>query len=42
MDYKRLGVKIFTLDKYQEAIETLKKGEISKVVFCIDPAVKNK
>lgn len=37
MDYERLGVEVFKLDQYQEAIQALRKGTIAKVVFKIAP-----
>jgi len=33
LDYNKLGVKIFSLSQYKEALDTLKKGDISKAVF---------
>lgn len=35
LNYDLLGVKVFTLNQYQEAIQELKKGTISKAVFQI-------
>lgn len=39
MDYERLGIQVFKLDQYQEAIEALKKGTAAKVVFKIAPGL---
>ena len=33
LDYGKLGVAVFDVADYQEAIRQLKKGEISKAVF---------
>jgi len=33
LDYSKLGVAVFDVADYQEAIQQLKKGEISKAVF---------
>lgn len=33
LDFNKLGIKIFSLSQYKEALDTLKKGEISKAVF---------
>lgn len=33
LDYNKLGIKIFSLSQYKEALDALKKGEISKAVF---------
>ncbi|KAJ8668174.1 hypothetical protein QAD02_009837 [Eretmocerus hayati] len=34
LQFDRLGVKVFKLSEYKEALEALKKGTISKAVFC--------
>ncbi|XP_060533536.1 uncharacterized protein LOC132706296 [Cylas formicarius] len=33
LDYEKLGIKVFKLQDYQEAMELLKKGTIAKAVF---------
>lgn len=33
LDYCRLGVKVFDMKEYSAAIDELKSGKISKVVF---------
>jgi D-arabinitol dehydrogenase (NADP+) len=33
LDYSKLGIKIFSLSQYKEALEALKKGDISKAIF---------
>jgi len=33
LDYDKLGIKLFTLDQYAEALESLKTGSASKAVF---------
>lgn len=33
LNYEKLGVKVFTLSQYKEALEALKKGDVSKAVF---------
>lgn len=33
IDYNKLGIKIFSLSQYVDAINALKEGKISKVVF---------
>ncbi|XP_025073226.1 LOW QUALITY PROTEIN: D-arabinitol dehydrogenase 1-like [Pogonomyrmex barbatus] len=33
LDYNKLGIKVFSLSQYKEALDTLKKGDISKAVF---------
>ncbi|XP_011165237.1 sorbitol dehydrogenase [Solenopsis invicta] len=33
LDYNKLGIKIFSLSQYKEALDALKKGDISKAVF---------
>ncbi|XP_017875315.2 uncharacterized protein LOC108622138, partial [Ceratina calcarata] len=33
IQYDKLGIKVFALSQYREAIEALKRGEISKAVF---------
>ncbi|XP_036147839.1 D-altritol 5-dehydrogenase isoform X1 [Monomorium pharaonis] len=33
LDYGKLGISIFSLSQYKEALDALKKGEISKAVF---------
>ncbi|XP_029177633.1 uncharacterized protein LOC114945542 [Nylanderia fulva] len=35
LDYKKLGIKVFSLSQYNEALDALKKGDISKAVFKI-------
>lgn len=35
LKYEHLGVKIFALNEYKEALEELKKGTISKAMFRI-------
>ena len=37
LDIARLGIKLFDLKEYKEALDTLKRGEISKVMFQITP-----
>ncbi|KAF0287757.1 Sorbitol dehydrogenase [Amphibalanus amphitrite] len=36
LDLPRLGIKLFKLDQYQEAMDKLKKGEISKAMFAVN------
>lgn len=31
--YNKLGIKVFSLSQYQDALNALKKGDISKAVF---------
>ncbi|XP_061938947.1 D-altritol 5-dehydrogenase [Apis cerana] len=33
LNYDKLGIKVFSLSQYREALEALKRGEISKAVF---------
>ncbi|KAL2739592.1 D-arabinitol dehydrogenase 1-like [Vespula maculifrons] len=33
LDFDKLGIKVYTLSQYREALETLKKGDISKAIF---------
>ncbi|CAK9798242.1 Sorbitol dehydrogenase [Anthophora plagiata] len=33
LNYEKLGIKVFPLSQYREALDSLKKGEISKAVF---------
>jgi len=33
LDYDKLGIKMFDLSQYEEALECLKKGEASKAMF---------
>ncbi|CAG5103649.1 Similar to ARD1: D-arabinitol dehydrogenase 1 (Uromyces fabae) [Cotesia congregata] len=33
LDYNKLGIKIYKLSEYKEALEALSKGEVSKAVF---------
>lgn len=33
LNYEALGIQVFALSQYEEAIEKLKTGEISKAVF---------
>lgn len=33
LDLKRLGIQVFPLGEYQPAIEKLKRGEVSKIMF---------
>ncbi|KAK9302531.1 hypothetical protein QLX08_005511 [Tetragonisca angustula] len=33
LNYDKLGIKVFSLSQYREALDNLKKGEISKAVF---------
>ncbi|XP_043595426.1 D-altritol 5-dehydrogenase-like [Bombus pyrosoma] len=33
LNYDNLGIKVFSLSQYREALDSLKKGEISKAVF---------
>ncbi|XP_029668645.1 uncharacterized protein LOC115238736 [Formica exsecta] len=33
LDYNKLGIKVFSLSQYKEALDALKKGDISKAVF---------
>jgi len=33
LNYNKLGIKIFSLSQYKEALDALKKGDISKAVF---------
>lgn len=33
LDYDKLGIKVYALAQYREALEALKKGDISKAVF---------
>jgi hypothetical protein len=35
LDYKRLGIKTYTLSQHKEALEALKKGTIAKAIFKI-------
>ena len=37
LDVTRLGIKLFDLNEYKEALDTLKRGEISKAMFQITP-----
>lgn len=36
LDYKKLGIKTYSLSQYQNALEDLKKGTISKALFKIE------
>ena len=36
LDFDRLGIKLFSLEEYKNAIETLKRGEIAKAMFCVN------
>nr|CAD7206482.1 unnamed protein product [Timema douglasi] len=36
LDYKRLGIKVFPLKEFKEAIQELKKGSIAKAIFEIN------
>lgn len=33
LDYGKLGIKVFSLSEYKDALDALKKGDISKAVF---------
>lgn len=33
LDYEKLGIKVYPLKDYREALEALKRGDISKAVF---------
>lgn len=33
LDYNKLGIKMFSLSQYKEALDALRKGDISKAVF---------
>jgi len=33
LNYDKLGIKVFSLSQYKEALDILKRGEISKVIF---------
>lgn len=33
LNYEKLGIGVYTLSQYQEALAALRKGEVSKVVF---------
>lgn len=33
LNYDKLGIKVFSLLQYREALDSLKKGEISKAMF---------
>jgi len=33
LNYDKLGIKVFSLSQYEEALDMLKRGEISKAVF---------
>ncbi|XP_072757798.1 sorbitol dehydrogenase [Anoplolepis gracilipes] len=33
LDYNKLGIKVYSLSQYKEALDALKEGEISKAVF---------
>lgn len=33
LDYNKLGIKVFLLSQYKEALDALKKGDISKAIF---------
>lgn len=33
LDYDKLGIKVYTLSQYKEALEALKRGDVSKAVF---------
>ena len=33
MSFEKLGIGVYTLDKFEDALETLKKGKISKIMF---------
>lgn len=33
LDYSKLGIEIFSLSQYKEALDALKKGNISKAIF---------
>ncbi|XP_076754740.1 sorbitol dehydrogenase [Xylocopa sonorina] len=33
LNYEKLGIKVFSLSQYREALDALKRGEISKAVF---------
>ena len=35
-DFQRLGIGTYTLEDYEEGLDRLKKGEISKVMFHIN------
>ncbi|XP_050398435.1 uncharacterized protein LOC126816202 [Patella vulgata] len=35
LDFKRLGIEVFTLNQYETAISKLKAGQISKAMFCV-------
>ena len=37
LDITRLGIKLFDLNEYKTALDTLKRGEISKAMFQITP-----
>lgn len=36
LDYKKLGIRTYSLSQYQEAIADLKSGSISKAMFKIE------
>ena len=33
ISYKKLGIGVYTLENYKEALVKLKHGEISKIIF---------
>lgn len=33
LDYSKLGIRVFSLSEYKDALDALKKGDISKAVF---------
>lgn len=35
LDYKKLGIGVYRLNQYEEALSALKSGDISKAVFKI-------
>uniref|UniRef100_A0A1B6FK96 Enoyl reductase (ER) domain-containing protein n=1 Tax=Cuerna arida TaxID=1464854 RepID=A0A1B6FK96_9HEMI len=37
LDYEKLGIQVFPLEKYQEAFDALRKGLISKAIFKLTP-----
>ncbi|XP_043225931.1 2-deoxy-scyllo-inosamine dehydrogenase-like [Amphibalanus amphitrite] len=40
LDPPRLGVEVFKLEQYQEAVDKLKKGEISKAMFAMNDTLE--
>lgn len=40
LELGKLGVELFPLERYEEAMEKLKKGAISKAMFAVDPTLQ--